>query len=426
MADTVNQNNVLGWLVDPLKATRDAAERAFAFTADRRSWIAPVGVGIALLAISVVGFLLDARQFYFSYLTGWSFLLTTAVGGLFFLFFQHLTRSAWSVTTRRINEALVWAFPLLALLGIPILFGMHDLYHWTHAELYDPSSPQYDEILAGKRAYLNTPFWIIRVVLYFALWTLLSYRLYTLSIRMDLEGAGGDGDAKSIPAKLRSTSAWGLPLSAVATAFCSYDILMSTDPHWFSTIFGVYFFAGGILAAVSTIALVALLLQRAGGMLEGVVTREHYQDLGKYMFGFVVFWAYIAFSQYMLYWYGGIPEEIVWYQHRLEGPWAWHSAFLLLMHFVVPFFILLPRFTKRSIPVMSVMTVWLIGMHWFDIHWIVRPVQREAASFHWLDFTLGLGLALVFGGFLMYRLGRHALVPQKDPYLADSLHFENT
>src|SRR6056297_757683 len=160
MADTVNQNNVLGWLVDPLKATRDAAERAFAFTADRRSWIAPVGVGIALLAISVVGFLLDARQFYFSYLTGWSFLLTTAVGGLFFLFFQHLTRSAWSVTTRRINEALVWAFPLLALLGIPILFGMHDLYHWTHAELYDPSSPQYDEILAGKRAYLNTPFWI--------------------------------------------------------------------------------------------------------------------------------------------------------------------------------------------------------------------------------------------------------------------------
>ena len=426
MADSVKQNNPLGWLVDPLSDTSETADRAFQFTADRRAWLAPLAIGIALLGISGVGFALDPRQFYFSYLTGWSFLLTTAVGGLFFLFFQHLTRSAWSVTTRRINEALVWAFPLLALLGIPILFGMHDLYHWTHAELYDPNGPEYDPILAGKRSYLNTPFWIVRMVLYFGLWTYITYRLYTLSVKMDVEGASGEGGEKSIPAKLRTVSAWGLPLSAVATAFCSYDVLMSTDPHWFSTIFGVYFFSGGILAAVSTIALISLLLQRAGGMMQDVVTKEHYQDLGKYMFGFVVFWAYIAFSQYMLYWYGGIPEEIVWFQHRLEGPWAWHSAMLLLLHFVVPFFILLPRFTKRSIPVMGVMTVWLIGMHWFDMHWIVRPVMREAASLHWLDFTTWLGLTFVFGGFLMYRLARHSLVPQKDPYLADSLHFENT
>jgi hypothetical protein len=424
MADSVERNSILGWLVDPLSPTRDAADRAFQFTADRRAWLAPIGLGIALLAISVVGLILEPKQFYFSYLTGWAFLLTTAVGGLFFLFFQHLTKAAWSVTTRRINEALVWSFPLLALLGIPILFGMHDLYHWTHAELYDPNSPQYDEILAGKRAYLNTPFWAIRMVLYFALFTFISYRLYSLSIKMDMEGPGSRDDG--IPAKLRTTSAWGLPLAAIATAFCSYDVLMSTDPHWFSTIFGVYFFSGGILAAVSTIALVAALLQKTGGMLTGIVTAEHYQDLGKYMFGFVVFWAYIAFSQYMLYWYGGIPEEIVWYQHRLEGAWAWHSAMLLILHFIVPFLILLPRFPKRSTPILSIMAVWLIGMHWFDIHWVVRPVMSDAATFHWLDFTTWLGLTFVFGGSLMYRLSRHSLVPEKDPYLADSLHFENT
>jgi hypothetical protein len=423
MADSVERNSILGWLVDPLASTRESAERAFQPAGDRRTWLVPVAIGLALLGISALGFVQDPDQFFFSYMAAWSFLLTTAVGGMFFLFFQHLTRAAWSVVVRRINEALVWAFPLLALLGLPMLLGMHDLYHWTHAELYDPSSPQYDEILAGKRAYLNTPFWGVRIVLYFAVWTLITYRLYTLSVRMDQ--AEGPGASEEIAAKLRSTSAWGLPLGAVATAFASYDILMSLDPHWFSTIFGVYFFAGGILSAVAVITLVAMLFQYAGGMLQNVVTREHYQDLGKYLFGFVVFWAYIAFSQYMLYWYGGIPEEVVWYQKRLQEGWAWHSAFLVLFHFLVPFLVLLPRFTKRAVPVMGVMTVWIIGMHWFEMHWIVLPVLGDA-GFHWLDFTTWFGLMGVFAGFFMYRLRRHALVPQKDPYLSDSLHFENT
>ncbi len=420
MADTVNSNSLVGWLVDPLQDTADAAESSYRFTGDRRAWIAPLALGLALLGVSVVGWVLDPAQFYFSYLAGWAFLLTTAVGATFFLLFQHLTRASWSVVVKRINEALVWAFPLLFLLGVPLLFGLHDLYHWTHESLYDPSSPEYDEILAGKRAYLNLPFWGARIVLYFAIWSFLTYKLYTLSVKQDVEA---DPD---IPARLRTVSAWGLPVLAVTTAFASYDILMSTDPHWFSTIFGVYFFSGGVLAAVSAIAVLALALQHSGGMLKNVVTLEHYQDLGKYMFGFVVFWAYIAFSQYMLYWYGGIPEEIVWYQHRLTGGWGWHSALLLLLHFVLPFFILLPRFTKRVPFILSIMAVWLIGMHWFDIHWIVLPVHDANAGFHWLDFTCWLGLTGVFVGTLMYRLARHPLVPQNDPYLADSLHFENT
>jgi hypothetical protein len=296
---------------------------------------------------------------------------------------------------------------------------MHDLYHWTHEELYDPNSPQYDEILAGKHAYLNVPFWSVRMIIYFAAWTLISYRLYTFSLQQDV-----DPDPE-IQQKLRNTSAWGLPLLAVTTAFASYDILMSTDPHWFSTIFGIYFFAGGALGAVATISLVTLLLQRTGGLLQNVITPEHYQDLGKYLFGFVVFWAYIAFSQYMLYWYGGIPEETVWFQHRLTGGWGWHSAFLVLFHFVVPFFILLPQVTKRNTVIMSVMSIWIVGMHWFDIHWIVLPVLRDSGGFHWLDFTCWLGLTGIFAGALMYRLSRHPLVPQNHPYLGDSLQFEN-
>lgn len=420
MADSVEQNTTLSWLVDPLQSTRDAAERAYRFAGDRRAWLVPLILGGALLVLSVMGGWQSPDDFFFAYLTGWSFLLTTALGGLLFLIFHHLTRAHWSITINRINEALIWAFPLLFLLGLPLLLGMHDLYHWTHEELFDPNSSHYDEIIAGKQAYLNVPFWSIRMVVYFAIWTLVSYRLYRFSVQQDV-----DPDP-SIVKKLRSTSAWGLPLTGVTLAFASYDILMSLDPHWFSTIFGVYFFAGGILSAVSVITLVALLLQRQGGLLQGVITREHYQDLGKYMFGFVVFWAYIGFSQYMLIWYGGIPEETVWYQHRLQHGWEWHSAFLLLFHFVVPFLVLLPRVTKRTHSILGVMAVWIIGMHWFDLHWVALPVLRESGGFHWLDFTCWLGLTGIFAGGLMYRLRRHPLVPQNHPYLGESLRFENT
>jgi hypothetical protein len=419
MADSVQSNFSLSWLVDPLQSTRDAAERAYRFSGDRRAWLVPLVLGAALLVVSAMGGWQNSDDFFFAYLTGWAFLVTTALGGLLFLIFHHLTRAGWSVVVNRINESLIWAFPLLFLLGIPLLFGMHDLYHWTHAELYDPNSSHYDAILAGKRAYLNTPFWTARMVFYFGVWSIISYRLYTLSVRQDV-----DPDPE-LQQQLRTTSAWGLPLTAVTLAFASYDILMSTDPHWFSTIFGVYFFAGGILSAVSVITLVAQLLQRTGGLLQGVITREHYHDLGKYLFGFTVFWAYIAFSQYMLYWYGGIPEETVWFQHRLQNGWQWHSAMLLLLHFAVPFLILLPRGTKRTHSILSIMAVTQIVMHWFDLHWVVLPVLRDSGGIHWLDITCWLGLVGIFGGILMYRLSRHSLVPQNHPYLGESLQFEN-
>ena len=420
MADTVQSNSSIGWLADPLRATRDAvSERDYRFTGDRRAWIAPIGLGLALLAISVVGWMQDAAQFYFSYLVGWAFLVSTAVGGVFFLIFQHLTKAAWSVVVRRLNEALVWAFPLLLLLGLPLLFGLHDLYHWTHAELYDPSSPSYDEILAGKQAYLNVPFWSARILAYFLIWSYISYKMYTLSIEQDRTGD------PEIPSRLRTVSAWGLPVMAVTTAFASYDLLMSLDPHWFSTIFGVYFFIGGTLCAVAVMTFLSIAFQNSG-MLNGVVTAEHYQDLGKYMFGFTVFWAYIAFSQYMLIWYAGIPEEIAWYQHRLVDGWGWHSAFLLLFHFIVPFFVLMARAPKRVPFIMAVMSVWFMVMHWFDLHWMAIPVLNDAGGFHWLDFACWIGLASLFGGLLVYRLSRHSLVPKRAPYLADSLHFENS
>jgi hypothetical protein len=403
------------WLIDSLRPTRDKAEPHYRLPEDVRIWAVPLAIGVALLCISVVGWALDARQFYFSYLVGWTFCLTLALGALFFVMIQHLTRAQWVVAVRRLPEALLWSLPVLALLFIPVLFGLHDLYHWTHHEVYDPSSPEYDPLLAGKRLYLNVPFFLARIAFYFFIWTLLAYKLYTLSVRQDV-----DPDP-AIPAQQRKVSAWGMPLYGVTVAFASYDFLMSLDPHWYSTIFGVYFFAGAFFVALGFITTCYVVLTRTG-TLQGVVRMPHFQDLGKLMFGFTAFWAYIAFSQYMLIWYGNIPEETLWYRHRLEHGWEVISQLLIWGHFVLPFLILLPWAFKRTPLLLAAMGIWFAFIHWVDLFWVAMPVlHTEHMRFHWLDVTCWLGLLGVMVGLLFYRLSRHSLVPQNDPYLARSL-----
>lgn len=415
----IRRSNPFIWLLDPIQSTSGEASEPYRFSWSQTAWLLPLAVGIAGLVISAVGWVTNASQFYFSYLVGWAFCLSLALGGLFFVLIQHLTKARWSVAVRRIPETLLWSFPLLAVLGIPILFGMHDLYHWTHLELFDPASPSYDPVIAGKQGYLNAPFFIGRLVFYFVVWTIIAYKLYTQSIRQDVEG-GAD-----IPAKQRFTSAWGLAVSAVTVSFASFDILMSLDPHWFSTIFGVYFFAGSFMSIMAFTAFVAMILQKKG-MLNGVVTTEHYQDLGKFLFGFVVFWAYIAFSQYMLIWYANLPEETLFYRHRLEHGWEIHSAALLIMHFILPFALLIGRWAKRTLPILAFMSVWMLVMQWFDLHWIAMPVLHEHAMFSLYDLAAWFGLTGVFMAAFMFRLSRHALVPEKDPNLAASIAFTNT
>ncbi len=398
-------------LFDPLEPTAAHAERAFQYHPDPRVWLVPLVVGLFGLALSLVGWLVDPEAFYFAYLTAWVFCVTIALGSLFFVMIQHLTRSHWSVVFRRMPEALVWSFPLLALLALPIFLGMHSLYHWTHHDV--------DALILEKRPYLNVPFFIARAALYFAVWTTLAHKLYTLSVRQDADPNPDTG------ARLRTASAWGIPAFAVTTAFFSYDFVMSTDPHWFSTMFGVYIFAGAFWASIAFTILTCLLLQR-GGALPRVIRTDHYQDLGKWLFAFTVFWAYIAYSQYMLIWYGNIPEETIWYRHRLEGGWGYHSAALLALHFILPFLILLPRAAKRAPALLAVMSVWALVMQWFDLHWLIMPVRAGShGGFHWVDFACWLGLFGVFVSVYLLRLRRHSLVPVNDPLLARSMRFEN-
>ena len=263
MSNTVKRSNPIIWLLDPLQSTTERASTSYQYNWSRIAWLLPLGIGVAALVITAVGWATNPQQFYFSYLIGWSFCLSLAIGALFFVLIQHLTGAKWSVVIRRIPEALIWSFPLLAVLGIPILFGMHDLYHWTHHELIDPASASYDPVIAGKAGYLNVPFFIARLAFYFLAWSFLSWRLYTLSVRQDVSGD------PTIPAQQRKVSAWGLALTAVTTSFGAFDILMSLDPHWFSTIFGVYFFAGSFMAIMAFMALVAMVLRRAEDVDEG-------------------------------------------------------------------------------------------------------------------------------------------------------------
>lgn len=243
--------------LDPISSDRERAARKFQLPADFRWWAVPLGIGVACMALSLLGLAGDSQRFWYAYLVAWMFCVSIAVGALFFVMIQHIVKAYWSASLRRIPELIAANFPLLFLLGLPILFfGMNDLFHWTHADLYEVGGDHYDPILAGKQKFLNVPFFIVRVVLYFALWSYLGLRTYTLSVRQDTEPM----DENTL--KLRKVSAWGIPLCAVGTSFASYDLLMSLDPHWFSTIFGVYFFAGGWLASLSVLTLIGLAFRR--------------------------------------------------------------------------------------------------------------------------------------------------------------------
>ena len=232
----IKSNSFLFWPADPLKATQDSAAESYSFKGGSAWWVVPLVVGgLFILATAVGGFSGESKRFFFSYLVAWVFCLSITLGALFFVLIQHLTNARWSAVVRRMSEALAWAFPMLAILGIPVIIGMHDLYHWTHQELLDPNSPYYDSIVAGKAAYLNAPFFIGRLVFYFVVWTFIAHRLFTLSVKQDVAP-----DA-SIKGKQYKISAIGLVLFAVTTAFAGFDLLMSLDPHWFSTILAFTF-----------------------------------------------------------------------------------------------------------------------------------------------------------------------------------------
>ncbi len=367
---------------------------------------------LAGMAASGAGWAEDARQFAFSWLVSFSWFFTISMGALFFLMVQHLTGAGWSVATRRITENLAAAIPAAALLFLPVAFNLHSLYSWT-----DPAG---DPVVQGKTAWLNGSAFLLRAAAYLAIWSVLAEKLRALSVMQDEEGG-------SIEA-MRSAARWSAPgivVAIVTVSLASFDWLMSLEPHWYSTIFGVYVYSGGALAAMGALALVLIALRRAG-VLRNAVHAEHYHDIGKWIFALIVFWGYIAFSQYLLIWYANLPEETIWFRHRLTGSWKTVAAVLLFGHFIVPFLLLISRAAKRHLVVLGAAAAWILVMHYIDLYWIVMPVLHPAGvQPHWTDAAAFAATGGAFGMAVWTRMKREAAAPVGDLRLTESLEHHN-
>jgi hypothetical protein len=397
-------------------------------------------IGLGWLGLSVVVGLFRPESFFRGYLLNLCFFVSLALGALWFVMLQHLTRAGWSVVVRRLAELLAGTFPLLALLSLPIVIpvalgmpaGIRSVYPWT-----DPAYVAQEALLQHKQPYLNGGFFLLRAAVYFGVWWLLSGYLLRRSLEQD---ASGD---PSLTLRMERASAPGMLAYALTVTFFAFDFMMTLAPTWYSTIFGVYYFSGCVLGFFATLTLTMFLLQRAGRLTEAISV-EHYHDVGKLLFAFVVFWAYIAYSQYMLYWYANMPETSSWYVVRQSGPWVWLSLVILFGHFVLPFLLLISRVPKRRKTVLVGGAVWVLAVHWLDIAYLVLPpyffgfagdpgyVQGErvrGAPFDPVALILGLTLLIGLGGVLagsvLKRMELCCLIPRRDPRLHESLEFEN-
>jgi hypothetical protein len=367
-------------------------------------------VGVIGLALSMIGYFTNSHQFFYSYLTSFAFWFTIAMGGLFFVMLHHLTNATWSVVLRRIAENLMSNISLMAILFIPVFFGLKDLYHWSHPELVAA-----DPLLLKKSPYLNVPFFIIRAAIYFGIWLLLSRLLYKTSI--DQDKAHSETQIK----RFRKISAPGMILFAFTISFAAFDWFMSLDAHWYSTIFGVYIFSGGLLNGLAFITIVTLYL-KSKGPFSDIITSEHFHDLGKLLFAFTIFWAYICFSQYFLIWYANIPEETVWFSARWKGAWKFFSLAIIFGHFVIPFFALITRAAKRNLKVMTSIVILLFIVHWIDLYWIVMPnLLTDGAKISWMDLTTMLGIGGIFMWNYLRLSKKAALTPTNDPRFKASI-----
>jgi hypothetical protein len=371
-------------------------------------------VALAAVILCAFGYWTDPTRFFRSYLVAFAFTAATGLGATFFVMIQYLTGSAWSVTVRRIMENIMITLPVGALLFIPIAFGLKDIYSWT-----DTAMVMADPALKLKASYISEHAFLIRTYAYFAVWSLWIFSIAHQSTKQDNE--------KSIR-QMHIMSRWSAPglfLVIGVGTLASYDWLMSIEPKWYSTIFGLYILAGGALTFMSIVTLVSLGFRRAG-ILNKSITIEHYHDLGKWMFALVAFYTYMAFSQFLLIWYSNLPEETIWYRHRSAGSWIYIALAMPFVRFIIPFFILICRPAKRNLTILGTMAVWCVVMEYVDLYWVVMPVYyKDGPQVHWLDFATLAATISICGLAFWGRFRRHKMVPVGDLRFEQSLQFEN-
>jgi hypothetical protein len=397
-------------------------------------WGTPAMALLGLLGLAFLGATLYAgmtatdakgvKHALFSYHTGVMAIVTFSLGGLALTMIWRAFKAGWSVTLRRQAENMAILIPIGLLLLLPYLLFPGKVWKWM-----DPAYPG-GYLLEAKRWWLSGPFLGVRVVVYGAIWSFFAFKMYGLS-----RGQDATGD-KTLTNRAQWWSMPGLLTFALSMALFSFDLIMALDYHWFSTMFGVYFFAGSVQAGTALVILITAVL-RMSGRLKGLVTSEHYHDLGKMLLAFTVFWAYIAFSQYFLIWYASIPEETAWFMVRTHNGWQNFFYVMIFGHFILPFLLLLWRGSKRAMPIIALLAAWQLAMHLVDLFWQIRPIAfmtyTENASplaagkvgLGWVDITGVLGPICIWVAALIFVIRRSPLVPTKDPRMVEALNHKN-
>jgi hypothetical protein len=379
-------------------------------------------VMVATGLLLAVGAITDAKQFYHSYLFGYVFALDIALGAIFWVLIHHVSDAGWSVGLRRVFENMNRAILPLAVLFLPVLIGtftgnLHAWYDFVHGQ--EPTEEHLKRLWHVKHTYFNTPFFLARLALYFAVWIGYSVAMRNWSTKQDAIGGA------ALTRKMQWWAPSGLVLLGITTTFFAFDILMSLQYSWFSTIYGVYFWVGGFRGSLATCVILVLSL-RAAGYLQNTITIEHLHDVAKIMFGLTIFWAYIGFSQYFLIWYGNVPEETQFYLLRRNGSWYEASILLPILYFVVPFFMLLPRAHKRSPVWLAIISVWVVLMHAYDLYWQIMPVlHQNTVHLHWLDFAAPIFMFGVLLTATCWGFFKLPLIPIRDARLNEAIGYEN-
>jgi hypothetical protein len=365
------------------------------------------GVIIGVTAGALTG---DMQQFYQSYLIGYMLCLGITLGCLALGMVHQLSGGAWGVVIRRQIGAATRVLPILTLLFLPIVLGMSHLYEWTHADIVNA-----DPVLRGKHLYLNTPFFLVRAVIYFACWNAVSYLLNKWALEQDQTGD------PQYARRMQMLSGAGLLVYGLCITFASFDWLMSLEPHWFSTIYGVLIMGGQGLSALAFLITSLVWLARRPP-LRDIVLPSHFHDLANLMLAFVMLWAYFSFSQYLIIWSGNLPEEIAWYLHRLQTGWRFVAVALVIFHFTVPFLLLLSRAVKRAPNTIVKVSLAILVARLIDLFWLIAPeFHRTGISVSWMDIVLPLTLISIWVGCFLWQLRGRALLPVYDPQFEETL-----
>jgi len=373
-----------------------------------RTALLVAGVGAAAC---LLGLVVDGEQLVRSYLVAYLYWTGASLGSIALLMINHVTGGAWGVAIRRFLEAMIRLLPVMALLFVPIALGLPHLYEWAR-----PDAVAHDSLLQHKHAYLNVPFFLARTAGYFVVWILVERTLVRWS---DAQDATTD----ALPTeRLELVSRGGLLVMGLTMSFAAIDWMMSLEPHWSSTIYGVIFMAGSVLTAMA-LAIVLSALAREGTRLPDAVSPDQFHDLGKLMLAFTMLWAYFNFSQFLIIWWGNLPEEISWYLARTSGGWKALTISLVAVQFVLPFVILLSRRVKRRPAALAVVAGGMLVARFVDMFWMVSPAFHEGAfAIHWLDLAAFLAVGGLFIGLTIRQLVGRPLVPLHDPSLPVGEH----